>query len=29
MKAIMPRVKGKADGKLVNKVVTDYFSSIV
>lgn len=29
MKAIMPRVKGKADGKLVNKVVSDYFSSIV
>lgn len=29
MKAIMAKVKGKADGKLVNKVVTDYFSSIV
>lgn len=29
MKAIMARVKGKADGKLVNKVVTEYFSSIV
>lgn len=29
MKTIMPRVKGKADGKLVNKVVSDYFSSIV
>lgn len=26
MKAIMPKLKGKADGKLINKVITEYLN---
>ena len=26
MKIIMPKLKGKADGKLINKIVTDVLS---
>ena len=29
MKAVMPRLKGKADGKLINKVVTEIYNKTI